>query len=44
MPEVYATGPGGQRYRTKKQYQNARRGYELSAAKRNTQVYRNIRG
>lgn len=34
MAEVYATGPSGQRYRTKREYQNARTGYQLTADRR----------
>lgn len=43
MPEVYATGPRGQKYYSKRAYQNARAGYELTAARRNRQVYRSFR-
>lgn len=34
MAEVYATGPSGQRYRTRREYVNARTGYQLTAARR----------
>lgn len=34
MPEVYATGPNGQRYRTRRDYLNARTGYRLTADRR----------
>lgn len=34
MPEVYATGPRGQKYYSKRAYQNARQGYQLTADRR----------
>lgn len=34
MAEVYATGPNGQRYKTKREYQNARTGFQLTADRR----------
>ncbi len=42
MAEVYATGPAGQRYLTRREYENARTGYELAAAARNIRVYEPI--
>lgn len=37
MAEVFATGPAGQRYYSRRQYQNARIGYQLSADRRRRQ-------
>lgn len=42
MAEVYATGPNGQRYRTRQQYLNARTGYRLTAARRRRRAAVNI--
>ncbi|MBO7263890.1 MAG: hypothetical protein J6U93_05150 [Alistipes sp.] len=43
MAEVFATGPAGQRYYSRRQYNNARTGYELAAAGRNARVNRPLR-
>lgn len=40
MAEVYATGPNGQKYFSKRAYQNARTGYELTAARRRKRAFR----
>ena len=42
MAEVFATGPNGQRYYSRRQYNNARTGYQLAAAARNIRVYEPI--
>lgn len=43
MPEVYATGPNGQRYYSRREYNNARTGYQLTADRRRARVNRSIR-